>query len=236
MPAVDVAGGRATQGPPGALDDPHAVAAGWVKGGASWMHLVDLDRAFRRGDNHALIRRLVTASTVPVQLSGGIDDAETASSALATPASRVNLASTAVTDLVLVESLVAAHGPRVVVGLDVQGDQVVARGSGVALGALEEVVSRVASTGAREFLVADARRDGTRAGVDVGVLTRAVERLRRHVPQARVVLSGGVSSLADLRALTPLEEQGVWAVVLGSALHHGRFTLADALRTVQGDV
>ena len=235
MPAVDVAGGRATQAPPGAPDDPQAVAAAWVDGGATWLHLVDLDRAFRRGENAVLMQAMVARSRVPVQLSGGIDDADGARLALLTGAARVNLASTAMQDLALVESLVATHGTRVVVGLDVRGDQVVARGSGVALGALDHVVRRVASTGAQEFLIADATRDGSRSGVDVALFGRAMSSIRARVPSARMVLSGGVSCPADLRALKPLEAEGAWAVVLGSALHHRRLTLDAAQRAVEGD-
>jgi phosphoribosylformimino-5-aminoimidazole carboxamide ribonucleotide (ProFAR) isomerase len=236
MPAVDVAGGRATQGPPGAADDPQDVMAGWVDDGAAWVHLVDLDRAFRRGDNACLMRRLVAMSAVPVQLSGGIDDAQTASAALGTGAARVNLASTAMQNPAWVAALVAEHGTRVVLGLDVRGEQVVARGSGVSLGGLDTVVRRAADTGAQEFLVADATRDGRRAGVDVELFDRVTRLIRQQVPSARVVLSGGVSGTADLHDLLPLQAQGAWAVVLGSALHHRTFTLAQARRVLDGGV
>ena len=240
MPAVDVAGGRATQVMPGAADDPAQVAQGLVGDGATWVHLVDLDRAFRRGDNAWLMRELISAMRVPVQLSGGIDDASSAQWALQTSAARVNLASTVTVDVALVESLVARHGSRVVVGLDVEGDgdgdHVVARGTAVRLGPLDEVVSRVAATGAQEFLVADATRDGTRTGADVELFARVSMAIRSRVPEARIVLSGGVSSLADLSVMRPLQAHGAWAVVLGSALHHRRFTMEQAQQAVDGHV
>ncbi|MGB7448999.1 MAG: HisA/HisF-related TIM barrel protein [Ornithinimicrobium sp.] len=235
MPAVDVAGGRAIQVLDGAVDDPAEVTAGWERDGARWLHVVDVDRAFRRGDNASLMRRLVSSARVPVQLSGGIEDARSARWALQTGAERVNLASTATADLALVESLVQRHGARVVVGLDLHGEQVVARGTNLRLGALDVVMPRLADTGAHEFLIADVTRDGTRAGVDVGLFSRAAAAVRACVPQARIVLSGGVSSLADLTSMLPVQAHGVWAVVLGSALHHGRFTLEQAQRVVDGD-
>ncbi|GGK61214.1 HisA/HisF-related TIM barrel protein [Ornithinimicrobium pekingense] len=229
LAAVDVAGRRATQVVDGGDDDPAGVARRWVEQGAGWVHLVDLDRAYRRGSDLPYLAELVAGLPVPVQLSGGLDTPEAAEEALATGARRVNLAVTALRDPVWVVDLVREHGDRVAVGLDVTGDQVVARGSGEVLGSLEEVLTTVeghlADTPPGAYVVADAARDGRLGGVDPALFRAVVERLN-----APVVASGGVAGIPDLLAL---RDAGVSGVVLGAALHHGRFTLPDALEALR---
>lgn len=238
--AVDVVTGRASQVVLGDTEDPLEVASGFVEDGASWLHVVDLDRAFRRGHNMDLLRGLITAAGVPVQLSGGIDDTVTLRAAADTGAQRINLASTALLDddhmlsSAFIVDAVAQHGARVVVGIDVRAGVVVARGSNVEVGTVDQVVASVASTGATQFLVADASRDGSRRGVDAQMFASVTAALRHVIPDARVVVSGGVAGLDDLRALARLESDGVCGVVLGSALHQGAFTLAQARAAVSG--
>ena len=111
LPAVDVAAGRARQVVHGS-DDPLTVARRWVSQGARWVHLVDLDRAHRRGEATALLAAVVAALPVPVQLSGGVDDEESLAAALGTGAARVNLASTALRDPGWVRDHVATWGDR----------------------------------------------------------------------------------------------------------------------------
>lgn len=227
LPAVDVAGRRATQVVDGSSDDPFVVAHRLVDQGARWVHVVDLDRAYRRGSDLPYLTGLIASLPVPVQLSGGLDTPEAAVAALASGARRVNLAVTALRDPGWVADLVREYGDRVAVGLDVVGDQVVARGSGERLGALEDLLEQVVDAledppGA--YVVADAGRDGRRTGVDADLYARLVPRLG-----APVVASGGVATLADLAAL---RAAGVAGVVLGAALYHGSFSLPDALEVL----
>ncbi|MGC5586077.1 HisA/HisF-related TIM barrel protein [Ornithinimicrobium sp. W1679] len=230
LPAVDVAGRRAVQvvGPGPA--DPLEVARHWIEEGAERIHLVDLDRAFGRSPDPAFLAGLVQALPVPVQLSGGLDDGAAVSQALATGAWRVNLATTALQDPVAVGRLLAAEGPRIAVGVDVLGDRVVARGSGVDLGplvgVLDLLVELLTPTTAGAVVLADAGRDGRRSGADVGLLARVVARLGTRVP---VVSSGGIAELDDLRAL---RAAGASGAVLGAALYHGAFTLSQAKEAV----
>lgn len=226
LPAVDVAGGRATQVVDGGSDRPEEVATRWVAQGASWIHLVDLDRAFRGGEQTDLMGELVAALDVPVQLSGGLDTPEAVDAALRTGAARLNLAVTALRDPRWVADLVTRHGPRIAVGLDIEGDQVVARGSGEHLGPLTTVLATVrqhldgpARPGA--YVVADATRDGRRTGADLHLFTHAVAAL-----DAPVIASGGVAGAADLVAL---RRCGVAGAVLGAALYHSDLTLEQAL-------
>lgn len=114
------------------------------------------------------------------------------------------------------------------------GDQVVARGSGVSIGPVSEVAAALVGSGVRTVLVADAARDGSRRGVDLAMFARVADLLRAHLGDVEVVASGGVATLMDLEALRSLAPNGVGAVVLGSALHHGVFTLAEARAVVEG--
>ncbi|AXH97824.1 bifunctional 1-(5-phosphoribosyl)-5-((5-phosphoribosylamino)methylideneamino)imidazole-4-carboxamide isomerase/phosphoribosylanthranilate isomerase PriA [Ornithinimicrobium avium] len=227
LAAVDVAGGRAVQVVDGD-DDPLRVALGWVAQGARWIHLVDLDRAYRRGSDLPLLTHLVAALPVPVQLSGGLDRPEVVDQALATGARRINLAVTALRDPGWVAGLLREHGDRVAVGIDVLGDRVVARGSGEDLGPVQEVVATARAAFLDErpgaYVVADARRDGRRTGADLRLFRGLVEALG-----APVVASGGVATLADLVALRTV---GVSGIVLGSALYHRAFTLTEALEVL----
>ncbi len=248
--AVDVAAGKASQVAPGHTNDPLAVALGFVHAGAAWLHMVDLDQAFRRGNNLDLLGDLIAAVPVPVQLSGGIDSIETLHAAASTGAQRINLASTALLgddqrlNFDFIASAVAEHRARVAIGLDVRpgadapagidggGRVVVARGTNVEVGSVDRVVESLAGTGATEFVVADASRDGSRRGVDVAMFGSVSAALRHVIPTASVVASGGVATVADVSALARLEAGGVRGVVLGAALHHGAFTIAQAQAAV----
>ncbi|MGB7424825.1 MAG: HisA/HisF-related TIM barrel protein [Ornithinimicrobium sp.] len=228
LPAVDIAAGRVARVPTGDPNGPVDVAMRWVGEGAQWLHLVDLDRAYRRGSNTDVLRQVIDAVPVPIQLSGGLDDREGIASAAASGAQRFNLASSALLDVELITWAVGEFGPAVVVGLDLQGARVVARGSGVDVGDLDGVLTQLAETGATQFLVADASRDGTQRGADIDLFETAICQIVSVIPDATVVVSGGVASASDLTALAALDSEGLWGVVLGAALHHGGLTFAQA--------
>lgn len=224
LPAVDISGGRASQVVGDGDDDPARVAARWVADGAPWVHLVDLDRAFGRGENAALIAEIAAAQAVPVQVSGGIADEASLAIALATAAARVNLASSALRDRGWVGEVVREHAERIAVGIDVRAGEVVSRGSDIRLGLLDEVLADLDGIGCRTYVVADASRDGSLHGADTDLFRHVAERV-----EGQVIASGGVASLDDLRRLRTLSDVGVGGVVLGAALYHGAFTLAEAL-------
>ncbi|HSP59702.1 MAG TPA: HisA/HisF-related TIM barrel protein, partial [Ornithinimicrobium sp.] len=206
------------------------VARRWLDEGAECLHLVDLDRAFGRGTDLPYLAELVRVLPVPAQLSGGLDGGTPVLEALRTGAWRVNLASSALRDPLEVASLAALHGARIAVGVDVAGGRVVARGSDVDLGPLDQVldllVEHLSATPPGAVVLADAGRDGRRTGVDADLVTRVVARLGPLVP---VVSSGGIADLDDLRAL---RAAGAAGAVLGSALYHGAVTLTQAEEAV----
>lgn len=235
LPAVDVAGGaavRLVQGAAGTettYGDPLAAALAWQRAGASWIHLVDLDAAFDRGSNAALLADVVGKLDVAVELSGGIRDAESLAAALSTGAARVNLGTAALEDPQWCDAVVGQYGEQVAVGLDVRGRTLAARGWTRDGGDLFEVLARLDRAGCARYVVTDIRRDGTLTGPNLDLLRQVCERTT-----APVIASGGVSALADLRALAELEPLGVEGVICGKALYTGAFTVEQALATLAG--
>ncbi len=231
-PAVDVQGGRVVRLRQGAADqatvfgdDPVAVAAGFARAGARWVHFVDLDRAFGRGDNRELARRLLAAASVLVQVGGGLRSEDAIDEMLAWGAARVVIGTKAATDPALVDRLLARHGAaRLAVGIDARDGQVAVRGwtevFDLTAGALAE---RVRAQGARTVIYTDVARDGMLAGPDIAG-ARALAALGLDV-----IASGGVASLDDLRGV---RAAGLAGAIVGRALYEGRFTLPEALQCV----
>jgi phosphoribosyl isomerase A len=233
LPAVDVAGGQAVrlvQGAAGSetgYGDPVEAALAWQRDGASWVHLVDLDAAFGRGSNAALLAEVVGRLDVNVELSGGIRDDESLRAALATGAARVNIGTAALEDPQWCDRVVAEHGDRVAIGLDVRARTLSARGWTRDGGDVFEVLARLDKAGCARYVVTDILKDGTMRGPNLELLRDVCA----HTP-APVIASGGVSTLDDLRALATLEPVGVEGVITGKALYAGAFTVADALEVL----
>lgn len=238
LPAVDVAGGTAVRllrgaaGSETAYGDPLAAALDWADGGARWVHLVDLDAAFGRGDNRRLlgtVTRQLTERGVQVELSGGIRDDDSLDAALATGASRVNLGTAALEQPDWVRGAIGRVADRIAVGLDVRGTTLSGRGWTRDSGDLFEVLARLDADGCARYVVTDVHRDGTLTGPNIDLLRQVCAATDRPV-----VASGGVSALADLAALATLESDGVEGVIVGKALYAGAFTLPQALAVLSG--
>ncbi len=235
LPAVDVSGGRAVrlfQGAAGSethYGEPLAAALAWQRAGAEWIHLVDLDAAFGRGSNAALLGHVIGELDVAVELSGGIRDDDSLEAALSTGCRRVNLGTAALENPDWVRSAIARYGDRIAVGLDVRGTTLSARGWTQDGGELFEVLARLDADGCARYVVTDVRRDGTLTGPNLDLLRSVCAATDRPV-----VASGGVSSLADLRALAELVPLGVEGAIVGKALYAGEFTLEQALAEVSG--
>jgi phosphoribosyl isomerase A len=233
LPAVDVAAGQAVrlyQGAAGTethYGEPLAAALAWQSAGAQWIHLVDLDAAFGRGSNRELLGQVVGKLDVAVELSGGIRDDESLEAALSTGCRRVNVGTAALENPEWVRSAIAQYGDRIAVGLDVRGTTLSARGWTQDGGELFDVLARLDADGCARYVVTDVRRDGTLTGPNLDLLRSVCAATDRPV-----VASGGVSSLADLRALAELVPLGVEGAIVGKALYAGEFTLEQALAEV----
>ena len=230
LPAVDVADGQAVrlvQGAAGtetSYGDPVDAALAWQDAGAEWIHLVDLDAAFGRGSNGAQLAGLVARLAVQVELSGGIRDDAALTAALATGCTRVVIGTAALEDPDWVAAVIAEHGDRIAVGLDVRGTRLAARGWTTDGGELDDALDRLEAAGCRRYVVTDIDKDGMLRGPNLELLRRVCGQTKRPV-----VASGGVSSLADLRAIAALVPLGVEGAIVGKALYAGAFTLPEAL-------
>ncbi|HEX9064309.1 MAG TPA: bifunctional 1-(5-phosphoribosyl)-5-((5-phosphoribosylamino)methylideneamino)imidazole-4-carboxamide isomerase/phosphoribosylanthranilate isomerase PriA [Streptosporangiaceae bacterium] len=233
LPAVDVAAGQAVrlvQGAAGtetSYGDPLAAALAWQRAGARWIHLVDLDAAFGRGSNAGLLAEVVAKLDVEVELSGGIRDDASLAAALATGCARVNIGTAALEQPDWVSRVIADHGDRIAVGLDVRGTRLAARGWTTLGGELTDVLGRLERDGCPRYVVTDVSRDGTLTGPNLDLLRQVCGLTDRPV-----IASGGVSELGDLRAIASLVPLGVEGAIVGKALYAGRFTLEAALDVV----
>ena len=228
FPAVDVSGGKAVRLTQAIADSeqtygsPLEVAQTWIASGAKWIHLVDLDAAFGRGDNRPVIQEVVAACNgVKTQISGGIVDASSFEAALSSGADRVNIATPALENLQWVASMISEFGEQIAVGLDVHGTALIGRGSTKEVGDLYKVLEVLEHAGCRRYVVTDVNRDGMMQGPNLELLRAVMDRTGKPI-----VSSGGISSLKDIEALRAL---GLEGAILGKALYANRFTLEQAL-------
>ena len=234
LPAVDVKDGRAVRLVQGELaresiyGSPLDVALDFQNSGAQWLHLVDLDAAFGRGENSALLAEVVGRLDIDVELSGGIRDDESLIRALATGCRRVNLGTAALENPEWTARVIAEHGDRIAVGLDVRGHVLAARGWTKEGGDLFETLARLESDGCARYVVTDVTKDGTLQGPNLELLKEVCTATRKPV-----VASGGISSLADIKALCSLNEIGVEGAIVGKAFYAGAFTLEQALEVTR---
>ena len=230
LPAVDVKDGRAVRLVQGELSaetaygNPLEVALEFQAAGAEWLHLVDLDAAFGRGENSALLAEVVGKLDIKVELSGGIRDDESLRRALATGCTRVNLGTAALENPEWTAKIIQEYGDRIAVGLDVRGHVLAARGWTKEGGDLFETIERLERDGCARYVVTDVTKDGTLQGPNVQLLQEVCA-----VTKKPVVASGGISSLADIESLMALNAIGVEGAIVGKALYAGAFTVQAAL-------
>ena len=236
LPAVDVADGQAVrlvQGKAGSetvYGLPIDAARSWVEQGAEWIHLVDLDAAFSRGSNATTIGEVVNElkGQVRIELSGGIRDDASLAAALATGCTRVNLGTAALENPDWTERVIAEHGDRIAVGLDVRGHTLAARGWTTEGGNLWETLGRLDAAGCSRYVVTDVHKDGTMKGPNIHLLRDVCS-----ATDAAIVASGGISRLEDLHTLADMTGQGIEGAIIGRALYEGAFTLAEAVAAVE---
>jgi len=232
LPAVDVADGmavRLTQGEAGSetsYGSPVDAAAAWTAQGAEWIHLVDLDAAFGRGENRTVIADVIreVGFGAQIELSGGIRDDASLRAALATGARRINLGTAALENPEWAARVISEFGDQIAVGLDVRGSTLAARGWTKDGGDLLQVLDRLEQAGCSRYVVTDVTKDGTLQGPNIELLKLVAARTDKPV-----VASGGISSLADLVSLRELVPLGVDSAIVGKALYAGAFTLVEAL-------
>ena len=233
LPAVNVVDGQAVQlvqgraGTGGQYGSPLDAALGWQRAGAEWVHLVDLDAAFGRGDNRALLAGIIGRLDVKVELSGGLRDDDALRWAMGTGCARVNLGTAALENPEWCAKAIAEYGDRVAIGLDVRGRTLAARGWTREGGDLYDTLARLDAEGCARYVVTDVDKDGMLQGPNVALLRSVCAATDRPI-----VASGGVSTLDDLRTIAELVPLGVEGAIVGTALYAGAFTLEEALAAV----
>jgi phosphoribosylformimino-5-aminoimidazole carboxamide ribotide isomerase len=213
-------------------DDPGAQAKAWQDAGCRWLHVVDLDGAFAgRSVNTAAVRAILAAAKVPVQLGGGIRELARIEAWLGEGVSRVILGSVAAKNPALVREACGHFPGRIVVGIDARDGFVATEGwAETSALAAEALARRFADAGAAAIIFTDIGRDGMLGGVNL----EATAALARAAVTTPVIASGGVGSVADLRALRVMaaETPGIEGVIIGRALYDGRITPAEAMQAL----
>jgi phosphoribosylformimino-5-aminoimidazole carboxamide ribotide isomerase len=229
-PAIDIRGGRAVRLVQGNYnaetafdDDPAEAARRWAAGGAEWIHVVDLDAAKSgiRG-NAGAIASVRAAVQQPIQLGGGIRTRDDIVTALGSGIDRVILGSIAITNPEFVEASVVEFGAAIAVGLDARDGKLAGNGW-LDQSEVDAIAAarRFAAAGVDTFIYTDIHRDGTFTGPNLAALQALIGAV-----DANVIASGGIGTLDDVRHVRDI---GAHGVIIGSALYHGRFALADAL-------
>ena len=220
-PAVDIEGGRVARAH-GRSAEPLVALDEFTRAGTRWIHLVDMDRAYGRTDNHELIAAVVNAATVRVQVGGGLFREIDIDQMFTLGATRVVIGPRGAVDAGLVERMLARHGAgKLAVGIDGKNGHVAPRGTKEILDlTVLELATRVTRAGIRTIIYNEVTRDGALTGPDIAGATQVA------ALGADVIVSGGVGSLDDLRAA---RAAGLAGACVGRALYDGRFTIAEAL-------
>jgi phosphoribosylformimino-5-aminoimidazole carboxamide ribotide isomerase len=236
-PAVDISEGRAVRLVQGDFaemtvyrDSPLEAARAWVQAGARFLHIVDLDGARTgRPQNLEHLERITHELSVPVQYGGGLRSLPAVRDALRAGAERVILGTAAYTDIDLLDDVLGAFRERVIVSVDTRNGNVSTSGwQETTQMPADSVIERLQNRGVRSFVYTDVDRDGMLEGPDLSEVRRIA-----GVVRGRFLYSGGIGSVADLRALAALRQVNLGGVIVGKALYEGRFTVEEGQRALQ---
>lgn len=223
-PALDIERGEIARSPQSQFNSVRDALIAYEIPGISWLHLVDLDLAYARGTNEEVIQTIVEASTVKIQMSGGIKDKNAFEYASRFHPDRINLAPDF---LEHVDDLVEVFHDTVIetsFALDVADNRVVSRATGKEFGELESVIRWLTENGCKRIILTEASRDGRLRGVNIDLYKRCLD-----LTSIPLVASGGVSTESDIMQLADI---GVAGAVIGAALHHGTINLQSAVASL----
>lgn len=240
LPAVDIRDGRAVRLQQGDFaretvyaDDPLEAARSWVEAGARELHIVDLDGA-REGEpiNVEHLRKITDELQVPVQYGGGLRSLDAVREALSAGAERIVLGTAAYRDPDFLDSVLReVWESRIMVAIDVRGGKVsVAGWAESTQSSPGDAIERMHGHGVEHFVYTNVDRDGMLEGPDLDEVRRVGAAI-----EGRFVISGGVGSIDDLRALRGLGLPNLMGVISGKALYEGRFTVAEAQDALAAD-
>ena len=235
IPAIDIKDGRCVRLFQGEMDKetvyfekPIDAARHWVKEGATFVHVVDLNGAVEGRPVHAKeVEAICRETSLAVELGGGLRSVEAVQATLDLGVSRVVIGTAAYDNAELLRTLCERFPGKIVVGIDARSGKVAVKGwkETTSMNAVE-LAQRCEADGASRIIYTDISRDGTREGVNLDETRKLAQSVK--IP---VIASGGVATLDDIRKLLPLEKEGVEGVIVGRALYSGAFTFKEVLRS-----
>jgi phosphoribosylformimino-5-aminoimidazole carboxamide ribotide isomerase len=200
----------------------------WVKQGADMLHVVDLDGAFTGVPaNIEIVKQIAREAGVPVECGGGVRSMDAIRTLLESGVQRVILGTRAAKDEAFVKQAFKEFGERVIISIDAKDDYVAVEGWHTTDKSKDVITfaNALKGIGFTEVIYTDTMKDGTLKGPNIA----GTKRLLKETG-LRVVASGGMSSIQDVRKIKALEKDGVTGVIIGKALYEGKFTLAEALK------
>jgi len=234
IPAIDLQSGCVVRFVQGRTNkkiyskDPVKVAKHWVKQGAKFLHIVDLDGAFSGiPRNLEIVKEIVNQVKVPVEFGGGLRKVDTIKDVLSAGVNRVVLGTRAVEDKDFLKKVFDKFRNKIIVGVDAKDGEVMVRGWKAGhknTGAVDFSLS-LKKLGFSELIYTDTLKDGTLTGPNIKEIKKLLK-----MTGLKIIASGGISSLEDLHKLKCLEKDGVSGVIVGKALYEGKFTLPQALK------
>lgn len=230
LPALDVKSGRSvrismSQAAAETSDsDPAEVAQKFFEMGAKWLHLVDLDAAYESGNNRELLFDLIKDLKLNVQMSGGIKDDDSLEFAMSTSCIRANIGTTALADMNWIGKALDKYGERLVIGLDIRGRDLLARGSNILISDFASMIEQLDDLGARRYVITDVDKDGSLTGPNLALLDEILD-----LTQRPIIWSGGVSSVVQLENLRSRARDGLEGVIIGKAFYEGELSFPEAL-------
>jgi len=236
IPAIDLMNGkvvRLSRGDPETakvydyMGTPIEIALKWKSQGAQILHIIDLDATFGKRNNLDVVVEIAKATGLPIQVGGGIRTIESAEKLLAKGIKYVILGALAFSDPTAIMQVQQKFAnSRVIVALDNKNGKVMVAGWKTATAfTMTEALDKFSKLGVKTFLVTSIVKDGMLQGPDIEMLSKISQ-----YPDVNVIAAGGIGSLKDLVALKRI---GVEGVVVGKAIYEGRFTLKEAIKTVE---
>ena len=229
IPAIDLMGGqvvRLFKGDPTQKtiysDDPISVAKKWEAEGADMLHIVDLDATLSLGDNREIIKKIVSAVSIPVEVAGGLRS-ESLILEMAQIADRIVIGTLAFKEPELLQKIFSTLGKeKIVISVDHKDGYIVTHGWQTTTDlSLIDSMRKFLAVGFSEFLLTNVNKDGTLQGPDLEFLESACQ-----LNGANVISSGGISSISDI---VPVKEKHAWGVILGKALYDGKISISESV-------
>jgi len=237
IPAIDLKNGRCVRLKQGQMSKetvysqvPEEMAVKWYEKGAERLHLVDLDGAVKgRPINGEVIKRIVHAIPIPIQLGGGIRDLQTIETYLNLGIQQIILGTVAYKDPEFVSLACRRFPDRIIIGIDAKKGQVAVEGWTEETDMTpEEMAKRYEEMGILAIIYTDIQRDGMSTGPNV----QATKELAKAI-SIPVIASGGISGIDDVGKIIPLSKHGVMGMITGKALYEGTLDLAEAIDLIK---